>query len=298
MPYNTLCQSIRRFLSYIVHNTLCQSIRGFPRYIVHPGTVRGWPTAYIPTVRVSIDSQDTLYILGLSEHGQLHIYLYCQSIRGFPRYIVHPGTVRGWPTAYIPTVRVSADSQVTLYILGLSEDGHLHIYLLSEYPRIPKIHCTSWDCPRMANCIYIYCQSIHRFPSCIVHPGTVRGWPTAYTSTVRVSIDSQVTLYILGLSEDGHLHIYPLSEYPRIPKLHCTSWDCPRMATCIYTLCQSIRGFPSYIVHPGTVRGWPLAYIPSVRVSTDSQVTLYILGLSEDGQLHIYPLSEYPRIPK
>ena len=114
--------------------TYCQSIRGFPRYIVHPGTVRGWPTAYIPTVRVSIDSQDTLYIPGLSEDGQLHIYLYCQSIRGFPRYIVHPGTVRGWPTAYIPTVRVSADSQDTLYIPGLSEDDQLHIYLLSEYP--------------------------------------------------------------------------------------------------------------------------------------------------------------------
>ena len=195
------------------------------------------------------------------------LYTYCQSIHGFPSYIVHPGTVRGWPTAYILTVRVSTNYQVTLYILGLFEDGQLPIYLLSEYPQIPKLHCTSWDCPRMANCIYTYCQSICRFPSYIVHPETVRGWPTAYILTVRVSTNYQVTLYILGLFEDGQLPIYLLSEYPPIPKLHCTSRDCPRMTT---------------------------TYILIVRVSADSQVTLYILGLSEDGQRHIYLLSEYP----
>ena len=114
-------------------------------------------------------------------------------------------------TAYISTVTVSTDSQVTLHILGLSEDDHLHIYPLSEYQQIPKLHCTSWDCPRMATFIY---------------------------TPVRVSADSQVKLYILGLSEDGHLHT---SEYPRIPNLHCTSWDCSRMATYIHTCCQSIR---------------------------------------------------------
>ena len=124
----------------------------------------------------------------------------------------------------------------------------------------------------------------------IVHPGTVRGWPTAYIPTVRVSADFQVTLYIPGLSEDGQLHIYLLSEYPRISKLQCTctSQDCARMANCIHVYtcyCQSIRGFPTYIVHPRTVRGWPTAYIPSVRVSTDYQVTLYILRLSEYGLL-------------
>ena len=85
---------------------------------------------------------------------------------------------------------------------------------LSQMQSYTMSYCTSWDCPRMAN----YQLS-------------------------RVSTDSQVTLYILGLSEDGQLPIV-----------------------------KSIHGFPSYIVHPGTVRGCPTAYI--------------------------YPLSEYTWIPK
>ena len=186
-------------------------------------------------------------------------YTCCQNIRGFPSYIAHPGTVQGWPLAHIPVVRISADSQVTLYILGLSEDGHLHI--------IPTVRISADS--QVA--LYIlglsedgYCQSICGFPSYIVHPGTVRGWPLVSIPTVRVSADSQFTLYVLELSKDGHFHIYLLSDYLRIPKLHCTSWDCPRMATCIYTYCQSTCGFPSCIVHPGTIRGWPLAFIPTL----------------------------------
>ena len=116
--------------------------------------------------------------------------------------------------------------------------------------------CTSWDCPRMATCIYTLCQSIRGFPSYIVHPGTVRGWPLAY-NTLCQSIRGFPS-YIV---HPGTVRGWPLAYN---------------------TLCQSIHRFPSYIAHPGTVRGWPTAYTYCQSI----QVTLYTLGLSEDGQLH------------
>ena len=49
----------------------------------------------------------------------------------------------------------------------------------------------------------------------------------------------------------------------------------------------------SYHAHPWTIHRWTPCLLPSVRISVVAAVTMPIHGLSMDGHLAYFPLSEY-----
>ena len=136
---------------------LCQSIYGL--HYGDPGIVQGSTYTMPPSVRVSLDSLDTIEILGLSRdpHTPCHplseflwtpwtlwrswdcpgIHIHhatlCQSIFGLLRHYEDPGIVQGSTYTMPPSLRVSLDSLDTMEILGLSRDPHTPCHPLSEY---------------------------------------------------------------------------------------------------------------------------------------------------------------------
>ena len=125
----------------------------------YPWIVQGSAHTKQPSVRVSMDSIDTMEILGLSRdrHTPCHPlseYLWthqtlwrswdcpgihthhatlCQSIFGLLRHHGDPRIVPRSTYTLPPSVSISMDSIDTLEILGLSRDRHTQSSPLSEY---------------------------------------------------------------------------------------------------------------------------------------------------------------------
>jgi len=108
-----------------------------------------------PCVRVSQNTSVTLVVPRLSWDYQPPWHPLCQSIQAHCSYTGSAGIIPGLPTPWYPCMIVSQSTA------SLPDNP------VSEYPRMPKLHCQSQD-----------------YPGTSKHPGT------------------------------------PVSEYPRTPELH------------------------------------------------------------------------------
>ena len=178
------------------------------------------------------------YLLCLSQNSlRIGGWSLCRSIRGFPTYYVYPRIVLGQVDG--PCVVVSADSLLTDCILGQSQNRWM--VPVSQYPRIPYLLTVS-----------ILGQSQDR-------------WMDPVSQYLQIPY--LLTVSIQGQSQDRWMD--PVQQYLRIPHLLCLSQDSLRIGG--WSLCRSIRGFPTYCVYPRIV----LEQVdgPCVIVSADSLLT-------------------------
>ena len=140
---HTPCQGTFGLLRHYRHPRIVQGSRhAMPGYLwtpqtlqtsQHPRIVQGSTHTMPPFVRVSLNSSDTMDILGLSQDPHTHHVTLCQSICRLLRYCGDLGVVQGSIHTMPPSVRVSVDSLDTVEILRLSRDPYTPCHPLSEY---------------------------------------------------------------------------------------------------------------------------------------------------------------------
>ena len=123
---------------------------------------------------------------------------------------------------------MSTDTVVIVSIATL--EFHSSSLQSIQLTTMTQVHL-SWDrlgMQQTCSCMYAVSDSI--YSACSSYPRIILGWTHTPTPSVRVTIDSLVTLIIPGSSTEGH-------------------------TTCSY---------------PRIIPGWTRTPTPSVRVSTDS----------------------------
>ena len=126
---------------------------------------------------------------------------------------------------------MSTDTVVIVSIATL--EFHSSSLQSIQITTMTQVHL-SWDRLGMQQtCSCMYAVSDNFYSACSSYPRIILGWTRTPTPSVRVSIDSLVTLIIPGSSRDGHTPLSLSQDYPGMD-----TYSYPISPIQMHTLCS------------------------------------------------------------